>query len=152
MASSNSFGEAGAQAFAAAFDFDVGAEAANFHLDAGGNSCEFNFAPFAGGDGFEAVLDLCLQAVGAEEELRQERHPGLLAGGDEVQFLFHFGREGEVDEFGEVALQEADDGEGRECGDKCFALAGHVPAVLDGLEDCRVRAGPADARLYRSGP
>ena len=82
-----------------------------------------------------------------EVELRQPRHPLLAATGDAVEVVLHPGGEGVVDEVGEVALHQGDDGEGGPRRHEGGALAPGVAPVLDGAEDRRVGRRAAHPHL-----
>ena len=83
----------------------------------------------------------------AEVEVGEVGDDLLVATGDAVEVVLHPGGEGEVDQVGEVLLEQVDDGEGGERRDQGRPLLPHVAAVLDGVHDGRVGGGAADPEL-----
>src|SRR6266508_3514775 len=94
--------------------------------------------------------DAALHAGGAAEvEGTQEVRSRLVAGGDRVQLVLHRGGEGVVHQAAEVLLHQPHHGERQERRDQRLAALEHVPPVLDGLHDRRVRGRTADAELFQ---
>src|SRR6266545_4496948 len=94
--------------------------------------------------------DAALHAGGAAEvEGTQEVRSRLVAGGDRVQLVLHRGGEGVIHQAAEVLLHQPHHGERQERRDQRLAALEHVPPVLDGLHDRRVRGRTADAELFQ---
>ena len=84
----------------------------------------------------------------AEVEAGQPLGAVLAAGGDGVQLILHGGGEVIVHQLGEVVLQQAHHREGNPGGHQRVATGEHVAAVLDGLDDGRIRRRAADAQVF----
>ena len=79
--------------------------------------------------------------------------PGIayaLSLGDFVEFFFDRGRESEVDQSGEVILQEAHDGKRSPRRHECLTLLPHVTAIDDGAEDRGIRRRSTDSFFLQS--
>ena len=85
--------------------------------------------------------------LAAEVEVVEPVGASLLAGGDRVELVLHRGGEVVVDQPAEMLLQQPDHGERHPRRHQRAALLVHVAAVLDGLDDRRVRRRPADAQI-----
>ena len=72
----------------------------------------------------------------------------LVTCGDGVELVLHGGREVVVDELAKVVFHQADDGEGDPGRHERVAAREHVAAVLDGLDDRRIRRRAADAQVF----
>ncbi len=96
-------------------------------------------------DGLEALLDAADDAVLTEVEVAEVALARATAGGDVVEDRLHAGGELRVDEAPELVLEQVVGRERGERRDQLLALLAHVAAVLDGVDDARVGAGPADA-------
>ena len=66
---------------------------------------------------------------------------------DEVENVFHVGREVVVDERSEVFLQQSNDGEGGETRDQCRSLLPHITTIQNRGHDRCVRRRPPDTQL-----
>ena len=73
----------------------------------------------------------------------------VLALFDGVQLFFHVGREADVDDLGEIFLQQIDDDDAQFRRDELFILLFDVIAVLDGIHDGRIRTRPADTLFFQ---
>ncbi len=113
---------------------------------------------FSSVDAFEVDADELLQATGAghrvghavvtaEVEIVEPVGALLVARRDLVELVFHRRGEAVVDEPAEMLFQQTGDGERDPRGHQSAALLVHVAAVLDGLDDRRVRRRAADAQL-----
>ncbi len=86
----------------------------------------------------QAFVHLGLQAgdvLDPEVEMGEPGHGFFGAAGDRVEVGLHLGREGVVDQVGEVLLQEGDHGEGEEARHQSGALAPGIAPVLDRAHD-----------------
>ena len=116
----------------------------------------------AGVDGLEVILDDRFQAapardglggglVGigiAEVEAGEPLGAVLRAAGDLVEFVLHGRGEFVVDEGVEILLHEPDDGKRDPGRNKGVTARGDVAAVLNGLDDRRVRRRASDAEFF----
>jgi hypothetical protein len=79
-----------------------------------------------------------------EVELLEVGNGVPVAGRDGVEVVLHPSREVEVDQIGEVLLQQLHHRERGEGGNQRVALLDHVFALLDGLDDRSIGRGPSD--------
>ena len=96
----------------------------------------------------DEILEPVMLAVAAIE-LADEIQPVLLAVGDLVEDLLHFGGESDVHVVAEVLTQQARHGERREARHERLALTRHVAAPLNRGDGRRIRRRPSDALLLR---
>ena len=81
----------------------------------------------------------------AEVKIMQPRCGLCIAAGDGIECVLHAGGEVVVDQVGQVALEQSDDGKGGEGRHQRLPLVPHIAAVLDGLDDRGVGRGTSDA-------
>ena len=86
-------------------------------------------------------------AFGTEVETGQPGQRLLVPRGDGVEIVLHRGGEPVVDQVREVALEQADHGEGGERGDQGGALLPDVAAVEDGGDHAGIGGRPAHPQL-----